>query len=240
MLRRHRGTAGRDRLADGGGSRDEGPNHQCQSRVDRTRRTQEPVLGAAGLALLVSAQPRIVELDAGWNGVYAHEVADISSSPGDRDRRRRREPPVVSRCGGAHLRRLCRAGRAGRGLRSILRRQHVPRAIRWSRPACAFSARATRAGFVEGRGRVSLGQEVQAVTDLQPPHRRRLRSGHLRRARRADRCHAVVRAGDRVGIYSYGSGSCAEFYSATIGAEDAWRWPRRASTSSCRTGMASP
>src|SRR5687768_16366684 len=37
----------------------------------------EPVLGAAGLALLVSAQPSIVELDAGWNGVYAHEVADI-------------------------------------------------------------------------------------------------------------------------------------------------------------------
>jgi 3-hydroxy-3-methylglutaryl CoA synthase len=28
-----------------------------------------------------------------------------------------------------------------------------------------------------------------------------------------------LRAGDRVGIYSYGSGSCAEFYSVTIGAE---------------------
>ena len=38
---------------------------------------QEPVLGAAGLALLLSNNPRIVEFDAGWNGVYAHEVADI-------------------------------------------------------------------------------------------------------------------------------------------------------------------
>ena len=38
---------------------------------------QEPVLGAAGLALLLSNQPRIVEFDTGWNGVYAHEVADI-------------------------------------------------------------------------------------------------------------------------------------------------------------------
>ena len=38
---------------------------------------QEPVLGAAGMALLLSRTPRIVEFDAGWNGVYAHEVADI-------------------------------------------------------------------------------------------------------------------------------------------------------------------
>ena len=38
---------------------------------------QEPVLGAAGLACCSRNQPRIVEFDAGWNGVYAHEVADI-------------------------------------------------------------------------------------------------------------------------------------------------------------------
>ena len=46
---------------------------------------QEPVLGAAGLALLLSNNPRIVEFDAGWNGVYAHEVADIfRPAPGSR------------------------------------------------------------------------------------------------------------------------------------------------------------
>ena len=29
----------------------------------------------------------------------------------------------------------------------------------------------------------------------------------------------ALAAGDRIGIYSYGSGSCAEFYSVTLGAE---------------------
>jgi 3-hydroxy-3-methylglutaryl CoA synthase len=38
---------------------------------------QEPVLGAAGMALLLSATPRVVRYDLGWNGVWAHEVADI-------------------------------------------------------------------------------------------------------------------------------------------------------------------
>ena len=123
---------------------------------------QEPVLGAGGpgaARLQPAAHCRIrrrVE-----RRLRARSRRHLPSSSGRRDRRRRREPAVVSRCGGAHLRRVCRAGRAGRRLRSVLRRQRLSRAVRRSRPARAFSARATRAGLVEGRGRVSLGQEVQ-------------------------------------------------------------------------------
>ncbi|MGC4083041.1 MAG: hypothetical protein QM736_13260 [Vicinamibacterales bacterium] len=38
---------------------------------------QEPVLGAGAAAVLLSTSPTLVRYDVGWNGVHAHEVADI-------------------------------------------------------------------------------------------------------------------------------------------------------------------
>ena len=41
------------------------------------RGVQEPVLGAGAAAVLLSTEPALLAYDAGWSGVYAHEVADI-------------------------------------------------------------------------------------------------------------------------------------------------------------------
>jgi len=65
-----------------------------------------------------------------------------------------------------------------------------------------------------------LGHQVQVVTHLQPPHGRRLRRGNLCRTRGARRFNAVAdRRRSPSASTAYGSGSCAEFYSATIGAD---------------------
>ncbi len=181
---------------------------------------QEPVLGAAGLAVLLSGNPRIVEFDAGWNGVYAHEVADIfrpapGVETGDADE------SLLSYLDGVELTYDAYVARVGQPVDfdrffaanvyhvpfgGLAQRAHLRLARRemglskgdaerhWekkSRPSLTYNR---RTGGVYGAAPfVALAGLVEAMPSLT--------------------------AGDRVGIYSYGSGSCAEFYSATIGAD---------------------
>jgi 3-hydroxy-3-methylglutaryl CoA synthase len=181
---------------------------------------QEPVLGAAGLALLVSSTPRIVEFDAGWNGVYAHEVADIfrpapGVETGDADESLESYLDAVELAYDAYVARVGHAVDFDRFFAANV--YHVPfgglaqRAhMRLARREMGLSKREAECHW-ERKGRASLtynrrtGGVYGAAT-------------FVALAGLVDASPSLA-AGDRIGIYSYGSGSCAEFYSVTLGAD---------------------
>ena len=181
---------------------------------------QEPVLGAAGVALLVSNQPRIVEFDAGWNGVYAHEVADIfrpapGVETGDADE------SLLSYLDAVELTYDAYVARVGRPVDFdgffAANVYHVP-----------FGGLAQRAHFRLARREMGLSK-ADAERHWEKKSRASLtynrRTGGVYGAATFVALAGLIDAtptlntGDRVGIYSYGSGSCAEFYSATLGAD---------------------
>lgn len=182
---------------------------------------EEAVLGAAGVAVLVSQTPRIARLDVGWHGVHAHEVADIfrpapGVETGDADESLLSYLDGVEAAYDAYVRRVGRpvdfdaffaanvyhvpfGGLSQRAHLKLARRElgltKAAAEAHWARKSMASLAFNRRTGGIYG-GATFLALAGLVASD-------------------------GARAGDRVGIYSYGSGSCAEFYSVTIGDEAA-------------------
>jgi 3-hydroxy-3-methylglutaryl CoA synthase len=181
---------------------------------------QEPVLGAAGVALLVSNRPRIAEFDLGWNGVYAHEVADIfrpapGVETGDADESLLSYLDGVELTYDAYLARVGQPVNFDRFFAANV--YHVP-----------FGGLAQRAHFRLARREMNLSKAEAEC------HWERKSKASLTYNRRTGGVYGAatflalagliasspnLATGDRVGIYSYGSGSCAEFYSVTVGAD---------------------
>ena len=182
---------------------------------------EEAVLGAAGVAVLVSVEPRLARLDLGWHGVHAHEVADIfrpapGVETGDADEsllsyldgveaaydayvRRVGAPVDFERFFAANVYHVPFGGLSQRAHLKLARRElglsKAEAEAHWARkskPSLTFNR---RTGGIYG------GATFLALAGL-------VASG-------------AVTAGDRVGIYSYGSGSCAEFYSVTVAGDAA-------------------
>jgi hydroxymethylglutaryl-CoA synthase len=181
---------------------------------------QEPVLGAAGLAMLISHQPRIVEFDAGWNGVYAHEVADIfrpapGVETGDADESLLSYLDAVESTYDAYVARVGREVDFDQFFAANI--YHVP-----------FGGLAQRAHFRLARREMGLSKadaEKHWEKKSKPSLTYNRRTGGVYGAATFVALAGLIdsmpslTAGDRIGIYSYGSGSCAEFYSATVGTE---------------------
>lgn len=185
---------------------------------------QEPVLGAGAAAVLLSTAPRIVQYELGWNGVYAHETADIfrpapGVETGDADESlmsyldgvEATYDAYVAKVGApvdfdaffaAHVYHVPFGGLAQRAhfrlARTAMTLTKAEVEAHWARKSRASLTFNRRMGGVYGAATfVALAGLLTHKTDLQ--------------------------AGDRIGIYAYGSGSCAEFYSARVcdGARDA-------------------
>lgn len=178
---------------------------------------EEAVLGAAGVAVLVSQTPRIARLDVGWHGVHAHEVADIfrpapGVETGDADESLLSYLDGVEAAYDAYVRRVGRpvdfdaffaanvyhvpfGGLSQRAHLKLARRElgltKAAAEAHWARKSKASLSFNRRTGGIYG------GATFLALAGLV--------------------ANDGARTGDRVGIYSYGSGSCAEFYSVTIG-----------------------
>ncbi len=181
---------------------------------------QEPVLGAAGVALLVSNTARIIEFDAGWNGVYAHEVADIfrpapGVETGNADDSLESYLDAVEYTYDAYVARVGQAIDFDRFFAANI--YHVP-----------FGGLAQRAHFRLARREMGLSK-AEAEQHWQKKSKASLtynrRTGGVYGAATFLALGGLIdaspslSAGDRVGIYSYGSGSCAEFYSGTVGVD---------------------
>ncbi|HTY94816.1 MAG TPA: hydroxymethylglutaryl-CoA synthase [Steroidobacteraceae bacterium] len=178
---------------------------------------QEPVLGAGSMAALVSTQPRVVAFEPGWNGVHAHEVADIfRPAPGFEtgnadeslmsylDALEASYDAYVARVGqavdfdrffAANIYHVPFGGLAQRAHLRLARRElglsKAEAERHWARKSEASLAYNRRMGGVYGAATfVALAGLVDTSATLMP--------------------------GDRLGIYAYGSGSCAEFYSVTL------------------------
>jgi 3-hydroxy-3-methylglutaryl CoA synthase len=181
---------------------------------------QEPVLGAAGVALLVSNNPRIAVFDAGWNGVYAHEVADIfrpapGVETGDADESLLSYLDAVELTYDAYVARVGAAVDFDRFFAANV--YHVP-----------FGGLAQRAHLRLARREMRLSRaeaERHWEAKSKPSLTYNRRTGGVYGAATFVALAGLIdstptlEAGDRIGIYSYGSGSCAEFYSVTVGAE---------------------
>jgi 3-hydroxy-3-methylglutaryl CoA synthase len=190
---------------------------------------QEPVLGAGAAAVLLSTEPRIVSYDVGWNGVYAHEIADIfrpapSVETGDADDSLTSYLDAVEECYAAYEARVGAPIDFDRFFAGNV--YHVP-----------FGGLAQRAHFRLARKTLGLGKadvERHWARKSQASLTYNRRMGSMYGAATFVALAGLIEhktdfaPGDRVGIYSYGSGSCAEFYSATIcdGAREAVRAAR--------------
>lgn len=178
---------------------------------------QEPVLGAGAAAVLLSTTPQVVAYDLGWNGVHAHEVADIfrparGVETGDADESLTSyldgvdatydaycaqvgTPVDFDTFFAANIYHVPFGGLAQRAHFRLARRAtNLTKAdveAHWAKKARASLTFNRRMGGVYGAATfVALAGLVEYQTHLA--------------------------AGDRIGIYAYGSGSCAEFYSARL------------------------
>ena len=177
----------------------------------------EFVMGAAAVAVLVSDRPRVLEIELGAAGVYTHEVSDLTR-PTPHVETGNSETSLLSylealdgayddylrRCPAAadfdsyFQRNIYHLPFGGMGLlahRTLLRRAGITRRqaaeehfARRTLPSLAYVRR------MGGTYGASTFLALMAMIDTD----------------------SAIAAGDRIGIYSYGSGSCAEFWSARV------------------------
>jgi 3-carboxymethyl-3-hydroxy-acyl-[acp] synthase len=175
----------------------------------------EPSGGAGAVAMLVSASPRVFQLDIGASGYYGYEVMDTC------------RPVPDSEAGNADLSLLSyldcceatykeyRARVAGADYRSTFNQLvfHTP-----------FG------GMVKGAHRTMMRKLLRAeAPDIEADFERRVQPG-LRYCQRVGNImggtvflalassidHAECQSPLRIGCFSYGSGCCAEFYSGVV------------------------
>jgi hydroxymethylglutaryl-CoA synthase len=180
-------------------------------------RPWEPVLGAGAAAVLLSGQPQVLAYELGHSGVYAHEVTDDVIRPTPRLETGNSEESLFSyleavdgafdayqeRVGdvdfdtyfAANIYHTPFGGITYRAHRALLNRtRHLTAEESWRH----FERRALPALLYTRRTGGTYG--ASTFVGLLG-----LLAGM-----------PTLAAGDRVGIFAYGSGSCAEFYSARL------------------------
>ena len=193
-------------------------------------RPYEFVMGAGACAMLLSKSPRFLDLDLGLSGIYTHEVSDLTR-PTSRVEAGHSETSLLSYLDAVDITlqryREAVATQAGQCIESV-------EALRTWAPQCLYHApfggitlRAHRAALR------SLGQmdhkDILADFEarVEPSLRFNRRMGGTYGSSVFISLLGLVDAlgeraqGQRVSIYSYGSGSCAETYSGVLGPEAA-------------------
>lgn len=188
-----------------------------QSRV-HLGQPWEYVLGAAATAMLVSADPQVLEIDLGTCGYWTQEIFDTyrptstkevghadTSLYGYLEALEGAYDHFVARSGivdydahfARHIYHVPFGGMTFRAHRALLRRGPREMSLREARehferkskPALRYNSR------FGGTYTSATFIAMLGLIDADPE----------------------LRAGDRVSVFSYGSGSCAEFYQATVG-----------------------
>jgi 3-hydroxy-3-methylglutaryl CoA synthase len=177
----------------------------------------EYVMGAAAVAVVVSAEPKVLEIELGAHGVYTHEVSDLTrptphvetgnsetsllsyldglEGAFDDYLRRRPEAEDLDRYFARNIYHLPFGGMGLRAHKAVLRRRGITR----KQDALDDFAKKTLPSLAYVR---RMGGTYGASTFLA-----------LMALVERD---AALRAGDRIGVFSYGSGSCAELWSGIV------------------------
>lgn len=175
----------------------------------------EYVLGAGAAAVLVSQTPDLLEIEPGMNGYWTQDVADLMR-PTSRIEAGDRELSLacyLDALEGAYAHYRKRAG-------DIDVVDHFQRLI-FHMPfaGMAFLAHKTLLGDRLDRSAAREDFERRTAPGLRYSRRMGATYGSstfvaLQALLEGD---PDLRAGDRIGIFSYGSGACAEFYSGLVG-----------------------
>lgn len=189
-------------------------------------RPYEFVMGAGAAAFIVSRNPRFLELDRGLSGVFTHEVSDLTR-PTSRVEAGHSETSLLSYLDAVDIafQRYLEKVEKFHGERPSTfesLRAWLPYHV-YHAPFGGITERAHRAvmrlfpGFTGKEVRADF--EARVVPTLR--HNRRMggtyaSSVFVSLLGLVDSFGEAVN-GRRVGIYSYGSGSCAEFYSGRFG-----------------------
>lgn len=191
----------------------------------------EYVMGAGATALLVSRDPRLLSIEPGTSGVYTHEVSDLTR-PTSRVETGNSETSLLS-----YIDALDNAFRAYlESAGGRIDQDHFKKNI-YHAPFGGMTLRATRAALrVLGectKERARAVWEKKTLASL--AHVRRMGgtyagSTFIGLLGLLDGSPELA-PGDRIGIFSYGSGSCSEFYSGLVG-PDAHRIAREANVKS--------
>jgi hydroxymethylglutaryl-CoA synthase len=189
-------------------------------------RPYEFVMGAGAVAMLLSRDPRFLRLELGLSGVYAHEVSDLTR-PTSRVEAGHSETSLLSYLDGVDLtferyaRQVSRSH--GAPMHTVEQvRAWLPYQI-YHAPFGGITARAHRALW-----RVLEDFDPRACAqDFDERIAPTLRYNRLMGGTYASSVFVSLLGladafggdvhGKRVGIYSYGSGSCAEFYGGVFG-----------------------
>lgn len=188
-------------------------------------RPWEYVMGAGATAMLVSRNPRFLALEPGLSGVFAHEVSDLFR-PTSRVEAGHSETSLLSYLDAVDQSFARYADAVGRRRGVALRTSEaltewMPHVV-YHAPFGGITQRAHRAVLRTLEDFDGRAAEADFRTRVEPT---------LRYGRRMGGVYAGsvfvsllglaasgrARPGDRVGIYSYGSGSCAEFYGGVFG-----------------------
>ncbi len=181
-------------------------------------RPWEYVLGAAAVAVLVSARPRVLELELGASGIHTHEVSDLTR-PTPHVETGNSETSLLSYLDGLdgafddYVRRRPDAADVDAYFQRLI--YHLPFA---GMGLVAHRALLRRAG--RSLGRSQAGAHFARTCGASLAHARRIggtygASTFLALMAMVDTDDELA-AGDRIGVFSYGSGSCAELWSGRV------------------------
>jgi 3-hydroxy-3-methylglutaryl CoA synthase len=189
-------------------------------------RPWEFVMGCGAAAMLIKRSPRFLEFDPGLSGVYTHEVSDLTR-PTSRVEAGHSETSLLSYLEGANIsferyrQALLLSG--GPDLNSVaLFTEWLPHLV-YHAPFGGITRRAHAALLrqVGAKSRCMAYEDFdhRVAPTLQFNRRMGGTYGSSVYISLAGLVQARGRAAEkaRVGVYSYGSGSCAEFFSARFG-----------------------
>ncbi len=180
----------------------------------------EYVMGCGAAALIVSEEPRLLELEPHRYGVYAHEVSDLT------------RPTSRVETGNSETSLLSYLSALDGAIEDLL--AHAPEPIDYDAcfakhiyhvPFGGMTLRAHRAAL-RHFGSATKSEALaswEAKTKPSLVHNRRMggtygASTFVALLGLLDSC-PELRPGDRISVFSYGSGSCAELYAARLGSD---------------------
>jgi hydroxymethylglutaryl-CoA synthase len=180
----------------------------------------EFVLGAAAVAVLVSDRPRVLAIEPGAYGVYTNEVSDLTR-PTARVETGNSETSLLSYLDGLegafddYVRRRPAAAELDGYFQRLV--YHLPF------PGMGLVAHRTLLRKLGRTGRAAAGAHFERMCGASLAHGRRMggtygASTFLALMSLIDNDDALA-AGDRVGVFAYGSGSCAELWSGQVAPE---------------------
>jgi 3-hydroxy-3-methylglutaryl CoA synthase len=192
-----------------------------QSRI-HLGKPWEYVLGAGAAAVLVSANPRMVEFELGKSGYWTHEVSDLT------------RPTLTVETGNSETSLLAYIDALEGAYAHYCER--VKMTDGFDRYFKKHIYHAPFGGMTWRAHRTLLRQASPLSKDQAWDHFQRKSGAALRYLRRMGGTYSSstfvgltsllatsddLQPGDRISIFSYGSGSCAEFYSVRVGTDAA-------------------